>query len=174
MFKKNYWSLIFLVILFIVPGVAAYVVYQHPALLGNNATNHGMFIKPPVLIKELPDGKKWRLVYYAKNNCGDKCMSDLDKLARIRLALGRHLYEVDGYLFLGNPTKNLTTEQEKILKDIDLHVLDFTANNHEYKQIFDKDSDYFIINPNGYVVLAYGSEASSQDIFQDLKKLVNN
>lgn len=173
MFKKNYLSLILLIVLFIVPGIAAYIVYTHPTLLGDNSTNHGKFVKPPLLIKELPKGKKWYLAYYAKDKCMVECMGNLDKLARIRLALGRHLYDVDGYLFLSSNAQELSIEQEKLLHDINIFVLKFAEENSDYQNLF-KENAYFIVNPDGYVVLAFNPSSLSEDIFQDLKKLVNN
>ncbi len=98
-------------------------------------------------------------------------MGNIDKLARIRLALGRHLYDVDGYLFLSSLAEDLTLEQKKILQDINVSVLKFTADNQDYHKVFQDDA-YFIINPSGYVVLAFDASSMSEDIFQDLKKLV--
>lgn len=173
MLKKNYLSLMFLVIVFTMPGIAAYIAYKHPKLLGENSTNHGQFVNPPVLIKQLSKSQKWHLVYYSKQDCAADCMGYLDKLARIRLALGRHLYDVDGYLFLSSSSKDLTIKQEKILKDINIRSLKISSDNQKDSRFFVNDA-YFIINPDGYVILAFGRENTSEDIFQDLKKLVKD
>lgn len=173
MLKKNYLTLMFLVMVFTIPGVAAYIVYTHPSLLGEKPTNHGKFVDPPVLVQQLSKSKKWHLAYYSKKNCALDCMGSIDKLARIRLALGRHLYDVDGYLFLSGSAKDLTQKQENILRDINVFALKFSSHNSEDLNIFGNDA-YFIINPDGYVVLAFGRENTSEDIFQDLKKLVKD
>lgn len=163
-----------LIIVFVLPGIAAYIVYKNPSLLNAKSTNHGQFVKPPVLFSELPKSNKWHLVYYSAGNCREKCMGDLDKLARIRLALGRRLYDVDSYLLLSRLAKNLTAEQERILQDVNIFVLKFAADKQQYKHVFINDAAYFIINPEGYIILSFAADSPSDDIFQDLKKLVND
>lgn len=174
MLKKNYSSLIILLIIFILPGIAAYVVYNNPKLIAADSTNHGDFIKPPIYIAELANSKKWHLVYFAKTGCQTRCMGNIDKLARIRLALGRQVYDVDGYLMLPSTVKSLNLRQAKILQDINIFVLKLDKNKQGQQQLLAGNYDYYIINPEGYAVLGFVADSASEDIFQDLKKLVNN
>lgn len=174
MIKKNYLSLAALVVLFIIPGIVAYFAYKDPSAFGLKSTNHGEFIKPPVLMSELKNNKKWRLVYFSRNDCTEECMGYLDKMARIRLALGRRLYNVDSYLFMPQNSKDLTEEQEKIVQDVNISVLKFAADGREYQRAFNKEHAFFIISPENYLILSFAADTPSEDIFADLKKLVND
>ena len=101
-------------------------------------------------------------------------MGDLDKMARIRLALGRRLYNVESYLFMPQSVKGLTEEQEVIVQDVNISVLKFAADGEDYQRIFNKKRAFFIISPENYVILSFAADTPSEDIFADLKKLVND
>ena len=174
MIKKNYISLAALVVLFIIPGIVAYFAFQDPSAFGLKPTNHGQFIKPPFLLSELKNNKKWRLVYFSRHDCTEECMGDLDKMARIRLALGRRLYNVDSYFFMPQSAEDLTEEQEKILQDVNISVLKFSVDGKEYQRVFDKERAFFIVSPENYLILSFAADTPSEDIFADLKKLVND
>ena len=171
---KKYWSLLILTVLFVIPGIAAYVVYQNPSLLASQSTNHGSFVKPPVKIIQLPGVKKWRLVYFNNGDCNEICMGSLDKLARIRLALGRRLYNVDSYLFLPKSAADINQEQQKVLDDVGIQMQKINPSKQQYHQVFSQTSGYYIISPEKYVILAYSAASSADDIYTDLKKLVND
>lgn len=170
--KKKLIVPLILISIFILPGISAYILYTHPNWL-KTSTNRGEFIQPPLQLKELPKNNKWRLVYYSKTTCNDKCMGNLDKLARVRLALGRHLYNVDSCLLLPDFAKSITSRQEKILHDIGIDMLIFSPDKHINYNIFTKNA-YFIINEDNYAILTYSENTAPDDIFQDIKKLVKD
>ena len=88
--NRNSFVLLLLAILFVAPGIVAYFVYTHPQWLGMATTNKGELIKSPQILDKLGSEKKWRLIVWSPEGCDATCIQQVDKLARIRLALGRH------------------------------------------------------------------------------------
>lgn len=171
--RKNL-SLAVLVFIFIIPGIAAIVAYKYPNILSLSTTNNGEFVKPPLLLSDLNNRNKWRLVYSNSGSCDEHCMGNVDKMARIRLALGRRLYNVESVLLLPSFAQNLQEEQEKILEDINVSVVKLPPDSKDYKHFFVNEHGFYIVSPENYMVLKYTADASSEDIFQDLKKLVTD
>jgi hypothetical protein len=165
--RHNYFILLLLTLVFAAPGITAYLCYQHPKWLGAS-TNKGKLIVPPVLFPSLEEGKeKWRLILWNPHSCEDTCLQQLDKLARIRLALGRHWYDVEQWLVLqsGNQLSHSLPKQ-------DIHVFSLAENAHAALSVLKDQPEVFIANPKGQLILAYTMIADSADIYHDLKQLI--
>lgn len=171
-FKTNYLILSALVLLFATPGIAAYLFYTHPQWLGAATTNKGRLLAPAELITAMPAKPKWRLILWSPKDCQDRCLSQLDKLARIRLALGRRLYEVDQWLLIGEETPPLSTPLSKAFAEQDIHVLRLTKQGLEKAPSLQQEAQVFIANPRNYLVLSFDLEAKPEHIFHDLKQLL--
>lgn len=66
-------------------------------------------------------------------------MQQLEVLAKIRLALGRKLYQVDQWLILGNKSPALTQEQQSLLREIDFKVREFSSTEiNDNEALFSK------------------------------------
>ena len=172
--RRNSWILIALVLIFLTPGICAFFFYSNPTWLGGVETNRGVFIKPPVLLSMLPKNDKWRIALYSPQKCDIECMGNLDKLARVRLALGRQLYNVDVCLLLDSKSPDLSEKQTELLQDVGSHVLKFAATSQEHKNIFSDKPAFYIISPENYVVLSYKVTSPPDDIFHDIKQLVKD
>lgn len=173
--RRNYFILVLLAVLFLVPGVSAYFFYKHPEWLVGIKTNKGVLLNPPFLLSDEPVAPvtaKWQLLFFCKENCGAECRKQLEKLARIRLALGRHLYEVDTELLLGLNAKNPSDDLLQMLKEWDMHVARLGAVHQEQMGRLDDKLEIFIANPDHYVVLAYKPSVKSSHIYHDLKQLL--
>lgn len=171
MTKRNFVTLLLLALLFITPGVAALLYFQHPQWLEAASTNKGRLLNPPYFLEELALGKKkWHFIIWYPQSCDTACLQTVDKLARIRLALGRRLYEVEQWLLL---KENEDTEAlKKELQQQDIRVLSLKENEQKYAE-FDNKPEIFIANPDGYLVLAYDEAANPKDIYQDIKHLLS-
>jgi len=168
--RRNYIVLLLLVALFVAPGVSAYLFYNHLTWLGAAKTNKGELLSPPLLLAKLGMDAKWRLILWSPAGCDQDCMQQLDKLARIRLALGRRLYQVDSLLLLGGEAPPLTTAFADSLREQDIRVLKLSA---EDQHRLPTNPELFIMNPDDYLVLAYQPTTKPADIFHDLKRLLN-
>lgn len=175
--KPIYRSMLILFILlvcFAAPGFFAYLFFKHPNWLGDTTTNHGELLKPPVLLSELGNARKWRLVYLSPDACDTMCLDNLDKLSRIRLALGRHFYDVDLYLVLENKHGNLSLALQNILKEKNIHVIQLSDNFKPDSPLFKPQASIFIANPTDYLVLKYQLTDEPDSIYQDIKQLLSN
>lgn len=164
--------LIVLVLVFSSPGFFAYLFYTHPTWLSGDTTNRGTFIKPPILLRQLGVPLKWRLLYWSPVGCDSVCKVHLDQLARVRLALGRYLYDVDVCLVLGRDSEPPTDSLLNILRENQVSVIKLSADMQADLPILSPHPGVFIANPNDYLVLRYQLTDEPDDIFHDIKQLV--
>jgi len=164
-FIVRYYVLLILIVIFAIPGVTALYFYQNPALLGQMGTNKGQLLQPPYLIEALKQSDKWHLLYSHSGVCEANCAQTLEKLAKIRLALGRKLYHVE---------LNLLENEAHIVSDLDvfLQKADIKKVTNNLPDSL-KNPAIFIANPTGNLILSYTPETLPKDIFHDLKLLVS-
>lgn len=172
--RRNYLVLLFLGLVFAAPGISAYFFYLHPEWLGEATTNKGVLLNPPALLTSMNgfNNTKWQLVLWSPTACGKTCLEQLDKLARVRLALGRHLYEVDSQLLLDTQAPQLSEQLIKALHDQDTHILTLTVGERERIPALQDRLEIFIANPEDYLVLAYQPTVKPEDIYHDIKHLL--
>ena len=171
--RGNYFILLLLGLVFLTPGISAYFFYTHPHWLAATPTNKGVFLNPPVLLAPLePSGTKWRFVLWSPGACEASCIAQLDKLARIRLALGRRLYSVVTELVLGVNAPPLSDELVKALQERDIHTLKLGTATNESMLVLQNHLEIFIANPSNYLVLAYQPMVKPDDIYNDIKQLL--
>lgn len=164
--------LIALVIVFAAPGLFAYIFFNHPTWLEATPTNRGLLLNSPRALTTMDHSKKWRLVFWSPNACDASCVQAMDKLGRIRLALGRRLYHVDAYLVLDANTSTLSKSELKLLHDHDNHVLILPAHDEADRAILGNQSAFYIVSPENDVILSYSLSSQSDDIYHDIKQLV--
>lgn len=159
-----------LLFLFAAPGTIAYIVYLHPEWISSR-TNHGQLLQPPPILQQMSQSEKWQLLYWTPQACTQDCLQRMDDLAKLRLALGRRLYYVD--LVLASQTARSTASQttQNLLETVDGHWAQLAGKEAE---ILGSQPAIYLVNPQGYVILAYSSDQSLKDIFQDLQKMVHD
>ncbi|KTD67755.1 MULTISPECIES: hypothetical protein [Legionella] len=171
--SSKYYILLLLVVIFATPGITAYVFFQHPSWLGSARINKGTLLNPPVLLDTLEGKSKWRIVFWSPETCDQVCMKQLDVLARIRLALGRKLYQVDQWLLISDKAPPLSQEQQSFLKDIDFKVAKLSAAELTAKDTLLSQAQVFIADPGNYLILSYAPQVNPEDVYKDLKLLLN-
>lgn len=177
--SRKYLILVLLGLVFAAPGISAYFFYTHPQWLGEATTNKGLFLDPPVLLTSLSHqtvvgpstGPKWQLILWSPAACEKTCLEQLDKLARIRLALGRRLYDVVPNLLLGAKAPPLPESLKKVLQEQDIHVVQLSGD--EKAPGLKDQLEIFIANPDNFLVLAYQPTVQPGDVFHDIKQLLN-
>lgn len=173
MTKRNYLTLVLLALIFTAPGLTAYLYYRNPQWLSGATTNKGQLLNPPVLLSKVEDGKqKWRFVLWYPRHCEIQCLQAADKLARIRLALGRHLYEVDQWLLVSETSPAMQNADTQMLREHDIHVSRLSEATLKQLPVLTDKPRVLIANPKGYLVLAYEEDVNPKDIYQDIKRLL--
>lgn len=93
---KRWLTLGILVVIFALPGFLAILYFTHPDWLTRLATtNKGAWVREGWQYPALADsGKAWTMVIVAPQGCDAGCEKALDKVLRVRTALGRHWYDI--------------------------------------------------------------------------------
>lgn len=167
------YYLLSLIILFATPGIAAYFLYQHPSWLGSATINKGTLLHPPISLNALDRNTKWRIIYWSPGVCDKGCLQRLEILAKIRLALGRKLYQVDQWLILGDKAPSLSNEAKTFLKEIDFKVAQLSGADASIQDVLFSEPKVFLADPGNYLVLSYASQVNPEDVYKDLKLLLN-
>jgi hypothetical protein len=169
---KNY-LLILLALLFAAPGVSAYFFYKHPEWLGGSFVNKGTFIQPPQHIRFNKTPGKWAIVFWSPKTCEQPCMERVNLLARVRLALGRKLYEVEQWLMLGEPS-SLGQAAQALLKEEDVRTAQLSLSQYEKLRSLSATVQVFLVNPDRYFILSYPEQVNPNDVYSDLKRLLDS
>lgn len=176
--------LLLLVAVFLMPGMLALYCYQHPTWLTQKTINKGQFVENAVLVQALlkpfdvqaPIGAakfKWHLLLWSPKACQDDCINLLDKLSRVRLALGRHFYDVDEALLSGETMAEgfwMQSIKTGLLQGVG--VLQLPEADVRALSALSEQSRIFIANPQGYLVLSYAVTVELDDVYRDLHQLL--
>lgn len=170
--KNQKRVLIALALMFAAPAPIAYLFYKHPQWLGSQ-TNKGELLKPAVSFAAIDNREKWHLLLWNPGVCESICSQQLDKLARVRLALGRRLYEVEQWLVINETDPALSPALMNALHEQDIHILRLNQAQREASPLLPGEGRVFIADPNNYLILSYGLTAKSEDMYHDLKQLLS-
>lgn len=167
--RRHYVILLLLIFLFAAPGLSALFLYLHPQWLSAPTTNKGALLNPPVLLNESSTSSKWQLILWSPGACDKSCLEQLDKLARVRLALGRRLYDVDLTLLQradAAPVNASGTSSPHV------SIVRLSPGESERLSALHPQPELYIANPDHYLVLAYPVTAEADDLFHDIKLLL--
>ncbi len=169
----NYCVVLLLIILFFMPGVVAYLFYTHPSWLSATRTNKGELLTQPVALTSIDGEGKWRIIFWSPKACNELCVQQLDTLARVRLALGRKLYDVEQIVALPATAAALpaAVTDDLIKKDFKINTL--SSADDEAIQPLANTTPIFLMSPDNYLVLRYKAGVNPDDIYKDLKTLLN-
>lgn len=166
--KKSSKILVFfsLVILFALPGFFAWFFYSHQNLLSLSTTNKGTLITPKLLQTKSTEDK-WRIVLWQKNSCTEYCKNLIENLAKLRLALGRRLYNTELVILSDEKIPDefaAMLRENDILFNVDLNKTD--------KELLGNESKIYLQNPQGYLILQYATTSDLKDVHHDIKHLL--
>jgi hypothetical protein len=166
------YVLLLLILVFAAPGIAAYVFYQHPSWLGSKKVNKGTLLESPMVFNAFKGQSKWGIIFWTPKGCDTLCLNQLDVLARVRLALGRKLYQVDQWLILGDKASSLSAKARAVVKDLNFKVRQISASELNDQKALFSDSKVFLVDPKNYLILSYPPLVEPDDLYQDLKLLL--
>jgi hypothetical protein len=190
--KSHRWLLLGMFLLFLVPLIAAWVLYLNINRWHFGTTSHGEFIKPPreLALAPLPlpitggvlstDYFKghWTMVYIGTANCDADCEGALYNTRQVRYAMGEKIEAVQRlYLVDGKPT-----DPSKLTHlHPDMTVVNFAGREGE--ALVDRFSDngamppgfgkyIYLVDPRGFYVMRYATDADPQGLLKDLQHLL--
>lgn len=174
MLKYKKLVIVFLVLIFMMPGVCAYWFYQHPGWFAASATtNKGQLLTPPVLVAAIPKTTKWGLLVWNPGRCGQACRQQLNKITQIRLALGRRFYDVNLWLITNNGATLGVAKTADLLHKQGISPVILPATTVLKLPILGDKPQVFIVNPDNYLILSYQLAVNPADIYSDLQQVMN-
>jgi hypothetical protein len=168
-FIARYYIIFILIALFLSPGILAIYAFKHQEILSAHNTNKGVLLHPAIALSELPASSQWHLLYWNPQGCDVDCVQSLTKLAKIRLALGRKLYQVRLHLV---QTHNLS---QGVLEEIKAMGFEITILKEQTCQKLAKNTNkpiIFIADRKNNAILRYELDAKPEHLFHDLNQLL--
>lgn len=149
-----YWVLL----TFILPIIAGWILYHFHASFSLKTLNHGIFISPPLNVQDIAIGAdnrgKWRVIHIDNGQCNTQCETIQNQLNQVQKALGKDSNRVR-IMTMHGPYSDL----EKKLQQAD-------------KKIFDTRNKIYLEDPAGNLFMYYPDHANPMDILKDLKKVL--
>lgn len=167
------WVNILLGTLFLLPVMAALIVYKGGAE-HLRKVNKGTLISPMIASKNIAfrsyDAKpvsfqkKWTVLYHV-SDCEKTCEKILDKVLRVRLALGKDMSRTQAALVTNSkvPTRLLNSMSE--VRQLDTQALLLSDSTLDLDQIY-------LIDPLGNIMMRYDASAHPKDIYSDITRLL--
>lgn len=160
--------------------LAAWLYYGGYFTQPDSRANNGALLEPIVNLEdalpgsplhEVRDGR-WLLLYQAAGPCDDACRNGLYTIRQVRLMLGREMDRV-GRIFLHDDTpldrvfldsehQGLTTLEEPSL----------TAFLESRTPAGLSEGGYYLIDPQGNLVLYFDPQLDPRDVVDDIKRLL--
>lgn len=185
-------QLLLLVLLFIMPPVAAYVLFFSDFRPTSRA-NYGELVQPPRPIGsaelEAIDGKpaslsqlegKWTLLYLADSECDEVCHGNLYKIHQVRLAQGKNIGRVSSVCIL--PAGAGSKAVESIMETYPGVTFLFAAREQHSSlnrlltgsglETLQPAKHVYIVDPIGNIMMFYDADADPSGMRKDLKRLL--
>ena len=159
------------------------------AMLGT--ANRGELLATPVDIRSLAlkdvsgkpfdpvAGEKplWRILIPGSHACDEPCRNMLHFTRQVHTAMGKHRNRIERiYAFApGDKAEARTVAMDQYPK---LQVL-YTSAAALAQELDIRAGDssspaYYVVDPRGWIILAYGADADGKDVMADLKFLLKN
>lgn len=185
--------LLALILLFLIPLLLAWILYDRRYTFGKGMVNHGHLITPPfaidslkfydaksqLLIKKVSNGK-WLMLYLNPGSCNKLCQRGLHNLRQIRTATGKNRNRIERAIVtyqqnLPNPRLikllNQKYQGTKLFITSKQSFETTVAKNVSIPYAVSQGSLY-IVDPHGNVMMVYKSSADPIGIFKDLQRLL--
>jgi len=181
--KKNKIKLaILLIVPFLVLG-SAYFVFYSGIGIPTSTTNRGDLIQPalPVLDEAYlsQDGKNyefvdiWHLYIPVSVDCDTQCKSALHTTRQVHLRQGKRAIKIDRIFVATDP---LSPSTMSYLKEnhpkSDVVYMPRQTWAHLSEQLDYQQGDYYLVDPRGWLMMAYREGHQGEDLLKDLKKLL--
>ncbi len=185
--KKNPYTIWFVIVAFVLPVVAAYVMF-FTGFTPSAFTNKGELIQPVVDIEALVlvDDKnellsrdditqhKWHMIYLAGASCDQACNDALLKIRQVNKAVGKNAYRLRRLIihqakpdaeFLAliekefPNAKRLYADQQKLQAAMRTSITEMDEN------------DIYLMDPIGNIMMRFTQDMPGKWLIHDLNKL---
>ena len=192
--KRQPWLLLILFLIFLVPMILAWLLYEEGDKGISKTVNRGQLIQPPIAMSQLAlkdlegqayDQKslrgKWLMLYISPTpQCQEDCQKKLYFMRQIQIATGKDMDRIQRVM-LTLPKQKPDPHLEQLLQT------DFAGTTHLLiaQKDFQKGMQssatttlamtqgyLYLVDPLGNIMMGYPMAANPSDIFKDLRKLL--
>lgn len=171
-FSKQNKTLFILIVIFLLPVIAAHYAFHHAShYFSDKGTNYGKFVANSITWQAGNNPRPWQLILKVENQCQPDCLEILDKLSRLRLSMGRKLYNLDLVLLL--PAAQFPTP--KLISQLDNQNILWTVLGDEDASKWKQDlrgEMILLFGPEHRAVLKYPKLFESKKMAHDLQLLI--
>lgn len=179
--KSGRLQLVLIAAVFFCPLLLAMWLYYSGASLQPEArTNSGALLEPIINLSDaLPSSPlhqrqdtEWLLLYQYLNDCDAECRDGLHTIRQLRLMLGREMDRVERIflhgetaldtVFIANEHQGLITLADGTLSEL--------LNSKKPDGL--KAGGYYLIDPQGNLVMYFHPELAPRDMVDDIKRLL--
>lgn len=157
--KKTRTKLYYVIVIFVLPLLASWLLYQYHDYFYFKTSNHGALVKPLIHADYLTHDsgdKKWRIIYISNHNCHEKCKKMEFNLHQIQIALGKDQKRV------------LVSRMDEQQNNVKLLSADFAKQNLE----FSVQNKIYLVDPINNVFMYYSDTVNPMHILKDIKKVL--
>ena len=189
--KNLFWhrvKLLALIGIFVSPFVAGWMAL-YVFELRPESGNYGQLVQPPRKI-DWPDltdvdgvthrdgfGRKWTLILFAGNGCGEACRGNLFYMRQIRTLLGRDTQRLQNLFVTGQP---LSEETRLFLRDYPHLVVVENNRNPALYEAFElegseavgREPRLFLVDPDRNFMMHYPAQFDQDLVLDDIRKLL--
>lgn len=188
--KKTPWQLIAILVVTLVPLVAAYVVYYTGIGMPDDVVNEGELISAapnidsllPHAAGDLPrfnNNRKWRILLPVTDSCGEHCQQNLYVTRQVHTRLAEKGERVERYAVnlagsVGEEFLDSIRTEHPRLKTFDAPPVQWNTWLAETNVPGDPDAQhyYLLIDQLGFAMMFYTSDHHGNQLLADIKRIL--
>lgn len=173
----------------LLPMLIAMMIFYTGIGFPKSTSNKGELLQPAISVTELPvfsdsqffnrlygaDEKRWRMLIPVNAECLEACQNNLYLSRQVHIRLAQKAYRVERIIAL---TDELSSDRLESLKQEHPSTQIISVNQNDLgkwlgaTQITELFDHFYLIDQEGFAMMAYSEAHSGQDVLSDLKKLL--
>lgn len=188
---RGRWTSWFIIAAFLLPMVAAYLMFTTGIGLPTKTINKGTLLEPATSILPLnitttegipidfSNEKKWRWLIVGSNNCQQACLDNLYISRQVHIRLGEKAVRLERF-YLNTDAQFSSAFASQLQQEHPRLVLAH-VDAETWKKNFEKTSaaaieldgsELYVVDQEGFAMMTYGASNSGEDMLDDIKRLL--
>ncbi len=188
--KRNRFFGMVIILIVVVPMVAAYLIHKAGWSLSSGTTNKGELLQPPIPIQSLgiknaslidelygdSADKKWRFLVPVSAACDEVCQQNLYTSRQVHIRLAEKAYRVERFLIA---TDVLPADLQQQLEQEHRNTRRLQTTGQQLSTWLssagagDNVQDYYyLVDQEGFAMMRYSMANTGHEVLADIKKLL--